>query len=129
MLIMCFRQHCRPQKVPQGHLCAVGHDPESLGHRTSQTGHGDAQQAERRGGRPLGSPRLCAEQGHGRPYQVVTGRLEGVGPAHVQGGGPERLQHSDVVEAFCLQGRRVPGPPLPARPRHPVARDQPSACP
>lgn len=50
------------------------------------------------------------------PYQVVTGRLERVGAAHVEGVGAERLQHADVVETFSLQGRdaRISRRPAPA---------------
>lgn len=51
----------------------------------------------------------AADQGACMPYQVVTGWLECVGPAHVKGAGAERLQHTDVVEAFCLQGRESHG--------------------
>lgn len=40
---------------------------------------------------------------------MVTGWLEGVGPTHVKGSGTERLQHSDVVETFCLRGGEMPG--------------------
>lgn len=41
------------------------------------------------------------------PYQVVTGGLERIGPTHIEGGGAEWLQHPDVVEAFCLQGKHT----------------------
>lgn len=55
---------------------------------------------------------------------MVTGWLEGVGPAHVQGTGPERLQHADVVETFRLRERRAH---LSRRPP-PAARPPPSTC-
>lgn len=41
-------------------------------------------------------------------YQVVTGGLERIGPAHIEGGVAEWLQHPDVVEAFRLQGKHTP---------------------
>ena len=46
--------------------------------------------------------------GGAQPHQVVTGWLEGVGPAHIQGTGAKRLQHADVVETFGLQERTAP---------------------
>lgn len=49
------------------------------------------------------------DQGARMSHQVVTGWLERVGPAHVKGAGAERLKHTDVVEAFCLQGREAHG--------------------
>lgn len=61
----------------------------------------------------------AAPGGGAQPYQVVAGRLERVGPTHVQGAGAERLQHSDVVEAFRLQGdtrtRQSPAGPTASR--------------
>ena len=49
------------------------------------------------------------DQGARMPYQVVTGWLERIGPTHVKGAGAEWLQHTYVVEAFCLQGRDTHG--------------------
>lgn len=54
----------------------------------------------------LEQPLSCKRQPPG-PHQVVTGRLEGIGPAHIQGSGAKRLEHSDVVETLGLQERKT----------------------
>lgn len=74
-----------------------------------------------------GSP-ATAPGGGAQPYQAVAGRLERVGPTHVQGAGAERLQYSDVVEAFRLQGdtraHQPPAAPLPPGPQGTAGHDQ-----